>query len=224
MLAGLRPPPFGAKYDAKVHHVTQSSVRTKGDVSETRTLRQSFDVLAPGVLRKTTNYFDAGNDSAVPEEYTRLSVGPLILVSHRRMPPPIAGDLLPYAFWGTKRLRDLVIRENTGFPDQPNGRFSATYVIDELHSDGSLAQSKSASVQCAVTGTRPASSFLVTLKGEAVLYHCESKSAGKTGVWELQSDNAYFPQQAWSFAFLESEKDPGDGTPWQWQNTLESVQ
>jgi hypothetical protein len=219
----LRQQPFGTKYDAKIHHATQSSKLTDGNLRWTSILRQSIGVLTPGVLRKTTAYYDVGNSNAMQEEYTRLTMGPLILVSHRRSPLPIAGDLLPYAFWDTKNLRDLVIQRNTGFPDQPNGEFAATYGVDELNTDGSLAQSVSISVQCIVTGVRPASSFLPTLKGDAMLYRCEGKSVKKSGNQVSQSENAYFPDLAWSFAFSETMRDEREGTQKQWQNSLTAI-
>jgi len=208
MLDIIQGKPFGDRFDAKIRRVTLVSTITAGEDRAVDTLRQSLALPAAGVTRRTTHYFSGKNMSAVQQEYTRLTVGPLVLLSHYRRPLPIVGDLLPYSFWATGRLRDLQIQKNAGFPDQPGGEFAATYVTDEFHTDGSLSQSVRESIQCAVTGTRPAATFLSSLKGVAVLFKCNLKiSKWASYTEESEFDSAYFRELGWSFAYSQMRKN-----------------
>jgi len=148
MLEIIAKKPFGDRFDAKIRRATLVSTITAGDERAVDTLRLSLALPMAGVTSRTTHYFSGKNMSAVQQEYTRLTIGPLVLLSHYRRPLPIVGDLLPYSFWATGRLRDLQIQKNTGFPDQPGGQFAATYVTDEMHTDGSLSKSVQESIQC----------------------------------------------------------------------------
>jgi hypothetical protein len=225
MLEIIANKPFGDRFDAKVRRVTLVSTITAGEEQAVETLQQSITLPAAGVTRKTTHYYSGKNMSAVQQEYTRLTVGTLVLLSHYRRPLPIVGDLLPYSFWATSRLRDLQIQKNTGFPDQPGGQFAATYVADEMHADGSLSANTQESIQCMVTGTRPASTFLASLKGEAVLFKCNSKVARKgNDVEENEFESAYFRELRWSFAYSQLHKNNVSDAQANTRNTLVEIE
>jgi hypothetical protein len=217
--------PFGESFQSSVRHARLRSKTSYLGDSMVETLDQISDNPDANLVRKTTHHYAGANSYAVQEENTRLMAGPLILLRHFRNPLPIAGGLLPYSFWTTRKMRDLAVQQNAGFPLQADGRFSATYAIDELHSDGSLARSVNETFQCVVTGKQPAAQYLVATKGEAILFRCMAKTVkAENYIEDVMQENVYFTSLGWAYAARTSVKNNVDSGEMLTEITLLSIE
>jgi hypothetical protein len=134
---------------------------------------QQVEMPASGILRRNGKKYSPSNLNAPLEESSSLAIGPILLVRHNRMPPPIAGDLLPNHFWHTRVLKKAEVRRGRVFPTKPGEVFEVDIWTEIRNAEGNVTEVETGRMTCTAAEQVAAATLHVSISGNATKVVCE---------------------------------------------------
>lgn len=152
---------------------------TRSAMGEKQELVRSVEVLPPaaGVSERRSRTYQRENQSSTIEQGLGLTVGPIDLVGYSRANVPFLSDLLPYHFWGKRRLVRFDAAVDNGFPRATGGTLRAAIMYRGHYATGESEGDYSGTLDCDVVSVHAASVVDASLPGEAARLTCNEKLA-----------------------------------------------
>ena len=111
----------------------------------------------------------------IAEQLHGIYVGPITVVRHHRIKPPLIGELLPYQFWSSEVMSAFAVEEIVDFPASKGGRLKARLTYEGHTADGQLVHTEARRLECNVMDVVDASSIHAGLPGRAARIECREE-------------------------------------------------
>jgi len=171
------------------------------------------------LTEKRSRRYRKGNASAVLDESTGFTVGPISVVRYWRARPLLIGGFLPYHFWTRYRLLEFSVELNDRFPLAPGGRLVARVASEIRFSDGISAAPDRGQVECRVEELADARTIADRLSGSAAKLYCREQLE-HAGISEYR--HWYLIDAGWSIPIEGSYPIPfgNEKLPLSWTSRL----